>query len=264
MDKKIVFFDIDGTLIDEKTHLIPDSTKHTLNELRANGNLAFINTGRPVSEITDYIRSFNFDGYICGCGTYIEFNSEVLFYKSLGNKLSCELAKDMKKFNLEGLLEGRCDVYFDKIDNITDPRVLKIIDQHKREGFYTGSTWDNPSMDVDKLVVFCTKSSDFSGFYNKYKNIFEFIKRDENFYELVPLGYSKASGIEYIINHLNIPLKNTYAIGDSTNDLSMLQYVETSIAMGNSNPEIFDLVSFKTTSVDNDGIENALKHYNLI
>ena len=207
MDKKIVFFDIDGTLIDEKTHLIPDSTKHALNELRANGNLAFINTGRPVSEITDYIRSFNFDGYICGCGTYIEFNSEVLFYKSLGNKLSCELAKDMKKFNLEGLLEGRCDVYFDKIDNITDPRVLKIIDQHKREGFYTGSTWDNPSMDVDKLVVFCTKSSDFSGFYNKYKNIFEFIKRDENFYELVPLGYSKASGIEYIINTLIFLLK---------------------------------------------------------
>ena len=114
-------------------------------------------------------------------------------------------------------------------------------------------------MDVDKLVVFCTKSSDFSGFYNKYKNIFEFIKRDENFYELVPLGYSKASGIEYIINYLNIPLKNTYAIGDSTNDLSMLQYVETSIAMGNSNPEIFDLVSFKTTSVSSASFALTLK-----
>lgn len=264
MDKKIIFFDIDGTLIDEETHLVPNTTKQALKNLRENGHLAFINTGRPISEITNYIRSFNFDGYICGCGTYIELNNEVLFYKSLGNKLSCQLAKDIKNFNLEGLLEGRYDIYFDKIENITHPHVLKIMDQHKREGFFTGSTWDDPSIDVDKLVVFSTKSSDFSGFYNKYKDIFEFIKRGEDFYELVPHGYSKASGIEYVINYLNIPHKNTYAIGDSTNDLSMLQYVENSIAMGNSNPKIFDLVSFKTTSVDNNGIENALKHYNLI
>ena len=48
MDKKIVFFDIDGTLVDEKTHDIPESTRKAIRELRANGHLAFINTGRPV------------------------------------------------------------------------------------------------------------------------------------------------------------------------------------------------------------------------
>ena len=133
MDKKIVFFDIDGTLIDEETHLIPNSTKEALKNLKANGNLAFINTGRPIFEITDYIRSFDFDGYICGCGTYIEFNNEVLFYKSLGNKLSLELAKDIKLFNLEGILEGRYDIYFDKIENIKNSNVLRIMEQHKRE-----------------------------------------------------------------------------------------------------------------------------------
>ncbi|MBU5317635.1 Cof-type HAD-IIB family hydrolase [Clostridium bornimense] len=264
MDKKIVFFDIDGTLIDEETHLIPNSTKEALKNLKANGNLAFINTGRPIFEITDYIRSFDFDGYICGCGTYIEFNNEVLFYKSLGNKLSLELAKDIKLFNLEGILEGRYDIYFDKIENIKNSNVLRIMEQHKREGFFTGSTLDDQSMDVDKLVIFCNESSNFLGFYNKYKNVFDFIKRSDNFYELVPNGYSKASGIKFIIDYLNIPLENTYAIGDSTNDLSMLQYVENSIAMGNSNPEIFDLVSYKTTSVNDNGIYNALKHYNLI
>ena len=88
--------------------------------------------------------------------------------------------------------------------------------------------------------------------------------RNDNFYELVPLGYSKASGIEFIINYLGIPFENTYAIGDSTNDLSMLKYVQHSIAMGNSTPALFDLVEYITTDIDKDGIFNALKHYKLI
>ncbi len=85
-----------------------------------------------------------------------------------------------------------------------------------------------------------------------------------NFYEIVPKGFSKASGIEFLINELNIPFENTYAIGDSTNDLPMLKYVKNSIAMGNSNPLLFDLVSYVTTDIEEDGIYKALKHYSLI
>ena len=63
---------------------------------------------------------------------------------------------------------------------------------------------------------------------------------------------------------INIPFENTYAIGDSTNDLPMLKYVKNSIAMGNSNPLLFDLVSYVTTDIEEDGIYKALKHYSLI
>ena len=80
----------------------------------------------------------------------------------------------------------------------------------------------------------------------------------------MPKGFSKASGIEFLIKELNIPYENTYAIGDSTNDLSMLQYAKNSIAMGNSNPVLFDLVSYVTDDIEKDGIYNALKHYSLI
>lgn len=56
MDKKIIFFDIDGTLIDEKTDIIPDSTKEALKKAKENGHLIFINTGRPISEINTRIK----------------------------------------------------------------------------------------------------------------------------------------------------------------------------------------------------------------
>ena len=44
----------------------------------------------------------------------------------------------------------------------------------------------------------------------------------------------------------------------------MLQYVENSIAMGNSNPILFDFVSFVTKHINDDGISHALKHYKII
>lgn len=264
MYNNIIFFDIDGTLIDEKTHQIPDSTKKALKMLKAKGNLSFINTGRPVSEITKLIRDLNFDGYICGCGTYIEFKDKVLLYKSIGQVLSREIADDIDYYKLDALLEGRYNIYFDKIEHITNEHILRIINQHKYEGFFTGSTYHEDNIDFDKFVVFVNENSNFEGFYNKYKDRFDFINRGNNFYEIVPIGFSKASGIKYLINYLNIDHKNTYAIGDSTNDLSMLQFCSNSIAMGNSTQSLFEHVSYITTNIDDNGIYNALKHFNLI
>ena len=263
-NKSIIFFDIDGTLVDEKTHLIPESTLSALNKAKSNGHLIFINTGRPLGILSELHKSLNWDGLILGCGTYIEYNNKILLHQSLGKELTKQLAHDIAEHKLEGALEGRYGVYFDNHNNIKTSGILNAIEALTFEGVYKGTTWYEDNIDVDKLVVFVRDDSDFNGFYKKYNDIFEFIKRDKTFYELVPHGYSKASGIEYIINHLNIPHKNTFAIGDSTNDLSMLEYVNNSIAMGNSNPLLFDKVNFVTKNVDDNGIYHALEHYGII
>ncbi|MDY3827519.1 MAG: Cof-type HAD-IIB family hydrolase [Clostridium sp.] len=263
-EKKIIFFDIDGTLISDKNYTIPDSTVTALKELKSKGNLAFINTGRTSYEITDVIRKLDFDGYVCGCGTYVEYKDKVLLSKSLGTEKTSEIIQDIINCKLEAILESQTGIYFDKPENITHKIILQIIEQHKIEGFYKSNTWYQDNIDINKFVIFLNSNSNFETFFNKYKAEFDFIKRTDDFYEVVPKGYSKASGIEFIINKLNIPYENTFAIGDSTNDLPMLKYVNTSIAMGNSSPEIFDSVSYITTDLHNNGIHNALKHFNLI
>ncbi|MCM1271571.1 MAG: HAD hydrolase family protein, partial [Ruminococcus flavefaciens] len=82
-------------------------------------------------------------------------------------------------------------------------------------------------------------------------------------YENVPLGYSKATAIDIILKRLNIPIENAYAIGDSMNDLPMLQAVPNSIAMGNAET-LYPYVSYITTPIEENGIANALKHFSLI
>ncbi|MGL4665867.1 MAG: HAD family hydrolase, partial [Clostridium butyricum] len=100
MTKSIIFFDIDGTLLSETTHIVPESTKLALKKAKDNGHLLFINTGRASSNIDNYIKDFEFDGYVCGCGTYIEFKNKELFSKTLDNAFSKELVKNIRECKL--------------------------------------------------------------------------------------------------------------------------------------------------------------------
>ena len=262
MTKSIIFFDIDGTLLSETTHLIPDSTKLALKEARKNGHLLFINTGRASSNIDSYIKELDFDGYVCGCFTYIEFRNKELFSRTLDNEFTKELVKNIRDCKLDGIIESKTATYYD--DFIYGPEVKEIKEHHLLKNGQVIKSFDEENMDCDKFVIWYNDESDFNKFHDIYKNDFDFIHRDVNFYEIVPKGYSKASGIEFLIKVLDIPYENTYAVGDSTNDLSMLQYVKNSIAMGNSNPILFDIVSYITDDIEEDGIYNALKHYSLI
>ena len=66
MEKKIVFFDIDGTIIDNDTHKIPESTREAIGKMRRNGHIAVVNTGRTWVSIDQELKEMEFDGYICG------------------------------------------------------------------------------------------------------------------------------------------------------------------------------------------------------
>ena len=94
--------------------------------------------------------------------------------------------------------------------------------------------------------------------------ILDFIDREQGFYEIVPKGYSKATAIRYITEYLNIPMEDTVAIGDSNNDLDMLRYVQNSIAMGVCTEEVAEAASYRTDTVEQDGIEKAMRHFGMI
>ena len=72
---------------------------------------------------------------------------------------------------------------------------------------------------------------------------------DPFFYEVVPKGYSKATGIEFICRYLQVPRERTIGFGYSTNDLPMLAFTQISVAMGDGNPDIFSKVDYVTDSV---------------
>ena len=105
--------------------------------------------------------------------------------------------------------------------------------------------------DIEKFRKFC---DEHYACFEHAKGSLEFTQKE----------YSKATGIQFILDALNLSLEDSYAFGDSNNDLPMLKYAGNSVAMGNCNPEILPYCTYKTTDIEDNGIQNALKHFGLI
>ncbi len=261
MEKKILFFDIDGTILSHRSYEVSESTKLAIKQAQANGHILMINTGRVNSFIDKRVLKLGFDGYICGCGTHIIYKGEELFHTELPKDLIISLLKDLREYKYDAVLEGSRKVYYDF--HSTSPIITGIMDIVNRQQFSVGN-WDEPDIIFDKLCIWTEEKGQAFHFYDKYKDILDFIDREGPLYEIVPKGYSKASGIEFMLKQLAIPHDNTFAFGDGENDLPMLTYAKHSIAMGNSPQSIKDIVTYVTEDVDCGGIEQALRHFHLI
>lgn len=265
--QKIVFFDIDGTLIDMVTDSkIPESALSAIKKLQSCGHLAVINTGRTASFMEPCIVNAGFDGFIYGCGTMISYHDEILLHNSISGKTLEELIRMLRECKIDGVLEGMERCYFDYNGIIRDPFFKKL---SQAPSYHRGS-FEDEEMSADKLYIFCGSYSDFDGFFGFFKDEFQFINRGGGFYEMVPHGFSKATGIHVLVDRLiqeakekNLEfmpsMEETYAIGDSTNDIPMLNAVSKSIAMGNSMEEIIGATDYVTKKIDEDGIAYAIE-----
>ncbi len=261
MQQKIIFFDIDGTILSHRNYKISSSTSNAIRQARANGHLAFVNTGRTYSAIDPDIKEVGFDGYVCGCGTYISCNSSVLFHTALEPKICRDVIEDLRSYQINAVLEGSTAIYFDsRLQN----KQLDLIRSMYASKMFQVLDWDSPDVSFDKFCIWIDSPKALQSFQQKYENQFEFIYRDHQFLEIIPRGYSKATGIEYLLNHYHIPQENAYALGDSANDFTMLSYVKHSIGMGNSEELIRNIVSYLTKDVDEGGVEHALRHFHII
>lgn len=267
--KKLLFFDIDGTIITENHNasqrFIPQSLIDTISQLKAKGHLCFINTGRSYAEIENTIRALPFDGYVCGCGTYVSYQGRELFTRHIHSHKGNAIIKDLEACRLEWLLESCTYVYYSskpyrtrigsflKEHQLLLPHAVKILSPEKTQ-----------DVEFDKFCICLGEGHDFHTFYQKYQDTFTFIDRGQGFYEIMPLGCSKASGIQFLENYFQIPHQDTIAIGDSSNDMPMLEYAAYSIAMGNSSKEILPVADYVTDTVENDGIYKAMQHLHLL
>ncbi len=262
-DRNMLFFDIDGTLITEGAHILPTSARQALQRARSQGHLTFINTGRTYFNVPDYVRAIGFDGYVCGCGTYIRMNDEVLLSHTIPHDTCLEIVSVLRDCNVSAMFEGTDGLFFDYTRPASGD-LARIQARFGGENFDISHSWDRPDLVFDKLVIWRDSRCDFNTFYRYITKDFTYIDRGDGFGEIVPKGFSKASGIRYLQDRLHIPLERCYAFGDSANDLPMLEYVIHSVAMGNSMDGLADKVEFVTTDIEKDGIAHAMRHYGII
>lgn len=263
--KKIVFFDIDGTLTSELDASIPASTVSAIRKARTNGHLMFINTGRCFPDLELRFREIGFDGYICGCGTNIYCNNKEIFYVHQSHETIMKILTRARETDVDILFESKNGYAFDLSRPLKHPNANQLYKEFLHKKYDMTVSPDIKGFISDKFVIWFQSLEQLSAFRKISDPHFDCIDRGGHFREFVPLGYSKATGVQYILDHFHIERKDAYAFGDSNNDLAMLTYVPNSIAMGNSSPHsLFKQVSYVTAKASEDGIANALKHFHLI
>ncbi len=259
----VVFFDIDGTIVDDKTQVIPESAVRAIQQLRQNGHIPVVNTGRPYTHIDPHILAMDFAGWVCACGMEIYLDGGWLFRRAPDTEL-CRHTRDVvRKTNMQVLYEAdHCTILTDGPLS-THPAAVHELELFHQKGYAVREIDSLPEPAFIKFVTFPDKNCDRETFLKEMEPWYECIDRI-TLLELVLKGCSKAGGMEELLTHLGISREETLAIGDSTNDLPMFRFAAHTVCMGNGMEELKKEAEYITSSVLEDGIEKALKHFNLI
>ena len=260
----ILFFDIDGTIFDDR-HRLPGSVKPAMEAARRNGHSLVINTGRTLCNLDHRLDGFPLDGWVMGCGTRLIWHGETLQSMEYDPERSLRLRKIFRDLEVPAVYECDTALYFDPV-NADHPSVAGFRDWADKRGISRNITEEDPEFRAVKMFVFGEKDriSTLVKATAEAGMPYTAIDRRPEGWELVPAGYSKGKGIDILREKLGVRKEDCYAFGDSRNDLTMLQHAGCSIAMGNAPDDVKAACSYVTDRPENDGIAKAMRHFGLI
>ncbi len=255
---KAIFFDIDGTLVSFKTHLIPNSAIDAVKRLREKGIRVFIATGRHIQSVPDF-GELEFDGYITINGGLCLKGDKTPVYRHPLDKQNIQVLIDLQQsMPFPCLVMDDSGLYINFInDDVDAAQELKLF-----PGVSVRPFSRSLETDIYQVVSFIPEADE-----ERVMSLLpgcDSLRWHPLFTDIVPKGSNKAIGIDKITAHFGIQLSETMAFGDGGNDIAMLQHAGVGVAMGNAVAEVKASADYVTDPVDDDGILNALKHFGLL
>ena len=268
--RKIIFLDVDGTLV-PFNNIVSNNVIEAIRQARENGHFIFLCTGRAKCAV-EVFESIGFDGYICGAGSYIEVNKQIIFDQYLNkqetNRIKTLFEKNHFSYNLEAKNATYQDqrvmrliqlgkLFFKKeMELIIKKYCLQHISLYQYEPVYKMSFI---SLNKKKLIKV----------KHELENEYHFLihKRRLGFIyngEIIKKGFDKASAINKVLQYMHINKEDTICFGDSQNDLEMFQTCHYAVMMKNGYHGLKQYASSICESVEDDGIYYELKRLGLI
>ncbi len=262
--KGIVFMDLDGTILDNKLNLIPESTLLSIRLLKCSGYITVLSTGRDMDThySVRYKAMIEPDAIIHHNGNKITVGNELIYEHFMDE----ELVRKIYTFCKD---RGYCiGTSIDKEDFFLNPEV-----KYKADKSYKKVVERNfvPFEEIFKRHLRITALS-YAGDIANEKPIIEKAFPMIKLFpfskglgaDLVEIGSSKAEGMKRICEYYGIDVKNTYAFGDSHNDIPLLKAAYIGVAMGNADEEAKQAADYVTDDIRHDGVYKACLHFGLI
>lgn len=272
---KSIALDIDGTLLDSNSNIMP-KTKKALLELQDKGIHILLASGRPIKSMLNLaseLRLEEHEGIIVsnnGSIAYDTKNHKIIYDTPIEKSLVQEILKSFNGKPIQPMVESGDyflvkDVYAGEIR--LNGKKLNIMEKEARAGNYLLKEVDAIEDYIDEHVnkiLTIVEPEIIEETINEYKELFEdrvhVVQTSPYFMEFVRPESNKA----YALKQLNLDSETMMSFGDSMNDRELVEYAKYGVAMGNAQEGVKEVATYITDDNDNEGIYKALKHFGLV
>ena len=266
----LLLFDVDGTLV-SYDNVVPKSTIEAFNKARENGHKIVVVTGRTLFRALPH-KDLKVDGYICGNGAYIEVDHKILKDLSLPLEVTSKVVDYLDQHHLSYFLEGNGGIYGSPhFDTLAIPTYEKYgIKNPDIRKLYPDMTFpENRHLKGITKVNYILNSYqdylDFKKVFNGYQCLTWGGQGEEALFgDCATKGIDKFKAVKELIEYLEVDKKDIYAFGDAEVDIPLFEAAGTSVCVGSGREKAKEAATYITDDVKEDGIYNAMKHFNLI
>ena len=281
MKQKLIFLDIDGTLLPPGEMTAPDSAVEAIRKARANGHKVFLCTGRNL-RMTEPLFAYGFDGFVCSAGGYVGCDGKILVDIPMEPAQVEGLREVLGRAGAECTLEARDNTYggikmIERFAHLFPHKPGQVNSEAERWcktmefGMTIRPIEEYRGEPVYKIVFIAPNADCLAETRRLYEDQFVFCESrlgdDPSAIvngELINRKFNKGTGIQAICDHLGFSLADTIGFGDSDNDLPMTDVVGTSVCMANGSENLKKLCDRICPAVTEDGVAREFKALGLI
>ena len=254
---KLCFFDIDGTLIPFGKNELPESARNALIKLNEKGIKTFVATGKSLAQLTKLdIMDIPFSGFLT-------LNGQLCYNEKMqmifGYNIDPREMEVLERIFLDDQIPFSLIGEFSRYINFINDEAIKHwnetnsalpdIGKYKGERIYqiTAFVTDRQREVLEKTLDYCSITSWAPGAIDIFAK-----------------GGGKMNAIKHILDEYEIKPEECMAFGDAENDVNMLKYCGIGVALGNGTDACKAAADYVTTDINDNGVENALKHFGII
>jgi len=279
MEVKAVFFDIDGTLVNDRKSVLK-STKEAIKIVKEQGVLVGVATGRGPFFVKDLMDDLNLDFAVTYNGQYIFNKDRVLFASPIDKRSLRQIISYAKENRKEIAMGTRQDVVGSRImsfglsplSQLVSRFVPKFLTRTVSHSFNRMISKALPQKEEDLLdlinqpvyQVLMLMTPEETDHAAEQLNHLKFTRSNPFAADIINQGNSKLEGIRRVGKEYGFDLNQVMAFGDSDNDLEMLAGVGMSVAMGNGSSSVKEVAKHITASNQDDGIHKALEYFGVL
>ena len=268
MTYQMISLDMDGTLLDSTFH-ISKANLEAICQAQSLRKTVIVATGRSLSEMNPYMAQLQHVRYFVlesGAVIYDQQNKEIIKqsffdYDDVEKIIAIARQQDCMPHYFTG---GYSYSFLDKMKKMDRYQMGKL-QQFYLENVYRIDDFKKFMLcyghQIEKIILYHQSMDDVKKCYELLKNVHVEKPTVGVSVEISPLGINKASAVKWLCQYLNISSDEIIAVGDSDNDLEIMEMAGLAIAVANANDNIKRICDTVVSDHDHDGVIQAINAY---